>query len=209
MSRIVKIPPPGKTAHPSVKKAAILDAARARFEKFGFSKVTVDEIAHDIGIVKGAVYYYFPTKEKIFEDVMREEQAAFMADIEKMLPRPLTAAKKLGAYIKIRQQYLQRLENLGQIDYESWQRIRPNFQELFQEFEQREISYLKNILEEGKSAGEFDVTEPRQHALLLLRTMKGLRLLHAIQRNSPRQEITDIDHEIHFLTTVFLAGICR
>ena len=45
------------------KQAVILDAARKRFAYYGFSKVTMDEIAADIGMGKASLYYYFPTKE--------------------------------------------------------------------------------------------------------------------------------------------------
>jgi len=33
------------------------------FRRFGLAKVTMDEIAADLGISKAALYYYFPAKE--------------------------------------------------------------------------------------------------------------------------------------------------
>jgi len=209
MSRIVKSEFPEQSPPPSVKKAAILNAAKARFARYGFSKVTMDEIAHDIGIVKGAVYYYFPTKEKIFEEVIREVQEAFLGEIENLLHRNSTSGRKLSGYVRIRQRYLDRLENIGQLDYESWQKIRPSFQELFSEFQDREVSCLQKILEEGRATGEFSLSETRNHAMLFLRSIKGLRLLNALLRGAPRQESPKPNEEIQFLTAVFLDALRR
>ena len=43
------------------KEEVILRSAQRRFASFGYSKVTMDEIAEDIGMAKASLYYYFPT----------------------------------------------------------------------------------------------------------------------------------------------------
>ena len=67
------------------KQAVILDAARKRFAYYGFSKVTMDEIAADIGMGKASLYYYFPTKESLFEEVVKQEKNQFFNDIHSMM----------------------------------------------------------------------------------------------------------------------------
>lgn len=47
-------------------RAAILDAARARFGSDGFDRVTLREIAQDVGVDPAMVVRYFGTKEKLF-----------------------------------------------------------------------------------------------------------------------------------------------
>lgn len=49
----------------------VLDAALALFIEQGFSQTRVEEIAKRAGISKGAVYLYFPSKEKILEALVR------------------------------------------------------------------------------------------------------------------------------------------
>lgn len=51
----------------------ILDAAKARFERFGVKKTTMDEIAKDIGISKTTVYEHFKSKEDLFVSVFIRE----------------------------------------------------------------------------------------------------------------------------------------
>lgn len=61
-----------------MKEKEIILAARKRFAYYGFSKVTMDEIAADIGMAKASLYYYFPTKVDLFIAVVTEEQDQFI-----------------------------------------------------------------------------------------------------------------------------------
>jgi hypothetical protein len=52
-------------------KERILEAARERFYQFGFTKVTTDEIASDIGISKKTLYKHFPSKDHLLQEVIQ------------------------------------------------------------------------------------------------------------------------------------------
>lgn len=47
------------------RREQILDAAGQLFANKGFDKTSVDEIAREAGLSKGAIYWYFPSKEQI------------------------------------------------------------------------------------------------------------------------------------------------
>ena len=79
------------------KETLILDAAQNRIARFGFSKVTMDEIAQDIGLAKASLYYYYPTKEHIFRAVVAREQDKFLQQTKKILQQSGPAGKKLKA----------------------------------------------------------------------------------------------------------------
>src|ERR1044071_8809866 len=44
---------------------AILDATDDLLTRFGYKKMTIDDLAQNVGIGKGTVYLYFPSKEEI------------------------------------------------------------------------------------------------------------------------------------------------
>lgn len=46
-------------------REAILDATDRLLARFGFKKMTIDDLAHEVGIGKGSVYLHFPSKEEI------------------------------------------------------------------------------------------------------------------------------------------------
>ena len=51
------------------KKKAILRSAAKAFGRKGFNAVTIEEIAAELKLTKGSLYYYFPTKEVILYEV--------------------------------------------------------------------------------------------------------------------------------------------
>jgi AcrR family transcriptional regulator len=55
------------------RPAEILAAARAVFLENGFALAKVEEIARRAGVSKGTVYLYFPTKEALFEEMVRAD----------------------------------------------------------------------------------------------------------------------------------------
>ena len=53
---------------------AILDATDELLIKFGYKKMTIDDLAREVGIGKGTVYLHFPSKEEIAFDSPAEER---------------------------------------------------------------------------------------------------------------------------------------
>src|SRR5437667_6530190 len=46
-------------------REVILDAADRLIERFGYKKMTMDDLAQEVGIGKGTIYLYFPSKEEV------------------------------------------------------------------------------------------------------------------------------------------------
>jgi AcrR family transcriptional regulator len=53
------------------EKERILTSAEDKFFARGFAKVTVDELAEDLGMSKKTIYKFFPSKEDIMRGIMR------------------------------------------------------------------------------------------------------------------------------------------
>ena len=60
---------------------AIVAAATSLFGDKGFAATLMDEIATAAGVAKGAVYHHFPSKEAVFEAVLRRTSDALAVDI--------------------------------------------------------------------------------------------------------------------------------
>ncbi|HTR98243.1 MAG TPA: TetR/AcrR family transcriptional regulator [Bacteroidota bacterium] len=163
------------------KEHLILAAARKRFAYYGFSKVTMDEIASDVGLAKPSLYYYFPTKEGLFRAVIGHEQSRFVADIEAMLSKTPSAGEKLRALIDLRVRLFRELVNLSALGIQSWSEVSSLFMDLFRSLEEQELKFLSTILAAGKEAGELEIENPQQTARLILHALHGLRLraIHA------------------------------
>ena len=56
-----------------MKEEQILASAKSLFTKYGFKKVSMDEIASDAGVTKKTVYTYFSSKEELLKYCIKEE----------------------------------------------------------------------------------------------------------------------------------------
>ncbi len=73
---------------PEVRQADILDAALAEFAAHGFEGARMEDIARHARVSKGTVYLYYPTKQALFEALVRRDIA----------PRVSTAVQMLKDY---------------------------------------------------------------------------------------------------------------
>ena len=53
-----------------LRKQKILDGALKVFKVHGIEKTTMDEVAHESGFGKATLYYYYPSKDEVFIDIM-------------------------------------------------------------------------------------------------------------------------------------------
>ena len=56
-----------------MKEEQIIEVARELFHKFGFKKVSMDEIAKEAGVTKKTIYMYFSSKEELLKYFIQEE----------------------------------------------------------------------------------------------------------------------------------------
>ncbi len=158
------------------KEASIVAAARKLFAHYGFSKVTMDEIAADAGMGKASLYYYFPTKERLFEDVIAHEQKQFIAQIQSALDNCTSAKEMLLEYAEKRISLFRDLLNLNSLPFQMISQVKTLFRGLFENFEKEELKLLQQIIQVGKRSEEFTVTNPQATAETILHTFHGLRL---------------------------------
>ena len=76
----------------------ILNGARDLFERFGFKKTTMEDIARQIGKSKSALYYYYKTKEEIFEAVVLNDIEATQTLVADAVKKEESATNKFRVF---------------------------------------------------------------------------------------------------------------
>jgi TetR/AcrR family transcriptional regulator len=194
------------------REQTILEAARRRFAHYGYNKVTMEEVAEEVGVVKGSIYYYFPTKEHLFKEVIRGEQVQFIARIKAMFAPELSAVQLIHLYIEKRQQYFHEMINLSQLDFQSWTKISSSYKDIFQNFQNEEINILHQIFERGRESGEFMACNTHKLAALFLHIYLGLWIRSMKSANYiPVDQKTNsqLNQEIKYFVEIFLRGIAN
>ena len=61
------------------RRAMILEKARTWISGHAFSEIRLADMARELGLVKGTLYLYFPTKQDLFSSILKEEMEAWWA----------------------------------------------------------------------------------------------------------------------------------
>lgn len=84
------------------KITEIVNAAQVRFGQFGIEKTTMREIASDLNMSKGSLYYYFPDKEHLYKAVVEKEQNEFLSILKEKMSQIDDPVSLLLEYVETR-----------------------------------------------------------------------------------------------------------
>lgn len=79
----------------TAKELKVIDAAHALFHRYGFKRVTMNDIAVATEMSRPALYLIFPNKEEIFEAVVRRHGGLSLETIRTEVAKQKTVADKL------------------------------------------------------------------------------------------------------------------
>jgi AcrR family transcriptional regulator len=110
---------PGRPRDPDLearRKAEILDAAAGVFAAAGYASADVQVIADRIGVGKGTVYRYFPTKEALFLAAVERGLAELTAEIDRIVGDPgLDPLDQVSAAVLAYLQFFQRRPEMAEL----------------------------------------------------------------------------------------------
>jgi AcrR family transcriptional regulator len=81
------------------KKQSILDRAAALFAKKGFEVTTMIDVASACGTSKSHLYHYFPGKEDLLFEIVREHITAQTTELTAVVMLPLPAEERFSLYV--------------------------------------------------------------------------------------------------------------
>lgn len=151
-------------------REAILDATDRLMQRYGFRKMTMDDIAKDAGISKRTIYTYFPSKEEVgLSSIARVVQGA-QARMAQEADGPGSLEERLHRMLVVR--VMARVESVR--DYrqsldELFEAVRPAYMERRKQAFESETSMIEAILRAGEAEGRFAMADPHATAELLLR----------------------------------------
>lgn len=87
---------------PTGTRIRILDAAEALFARYGFDGTSTAKLAHAVGVPKGLLFYYFPTKPDILTALLEERLSTVVLDPSVLAVRgdPVQTLINLGERVR-------------------------------------------------------------------------------------------------------------
>ena len=85
----------------------------------------MDDIAESIGLVKTSLYYYYNSKEELFQAVIRNESETLIGKLRAETDKHTSPQRKHRAYFITRMEYLKELVNLYHLTKAAAQELLP------------------------------------------------------------------------------------
>lgn len=137
----------------------ILDAAFEEFVKTGYSATRLEDVAKRAGVTKGTIYFYFETKERVFQEMMRHKSQALLPDLDRLASQfEGSYAERLRRLVvfffgRIAEDRAER-ETLRLLIAEG-SRFPDMVDQYYEEFVQPLLDHFKRVIAAGVAAGEF------------------------------------------------------
>jgi len=154
---------------------AILDATDRLLARYGYKKMTIDDLAQEVGIGKGSVYLHFSSKEEIalshIDRIIERLKKNLASIAEKPIPADERVKQMLVERVLFRfdsvQHYSQSLNDL--LAY-----IRPSLLERRKQYFEEEAKIFARVLNDGQTSGVFRMENSLDTARSMLTATNSL-----------------------------------
>jgi AcrR family transcriptional regulator len=157
-------------------KSKIVESATLYFSKYGFYKTTMNEIARHIHKAKGLIYYYFKSKEELFNEVLKYELNSVKAELINIVNSDKDSLVIINQYMLTRLKLLHQAVNYHET-------LKADFFEKFHfvkdvrsEFDLFERNQLAIILNKGKKEGFLEVKNVDSTVNIIMMIMNGIEI---------------------------------
>ena len=160
----------------SKRKRQIMDSALSVAVQKGYSNSRIDDIAKTCGLSKGAVYWYYNSKKDIYLNLIDYWFHKYSSGILNTNQTKKSSWEKLNGLFEYFILQFNINPNVYKVLPEFWSLSKrdSDFNNKVQKLYSLFLSYIIEILEEGKSSGEFKDIDPKITALSILINLEGI-----------------------------------
>lgn len=156
-------------------KDAILDATDRLLARFGYKKMTVEDIAVEVGIGKGTIYLHFTSKEEIVLSHIDRIVERVKERLREIAGSDAPAAERLHSMLLTRVLYrFDSIQHYTQSLNDLLAALRPGLMARRALYFEAEAEIFTELLIAGRETGEFDFQDEKATARALLQATNGL-----------------------------------
>jgi AcrR family transcriptional regulator len=149
--------PADRVAGSERRRQEVLERATEVFARRGYASATVQDIADELGILKGSIYYYIDSKEDLLFELFEQIHAEMDRLLEQV--RAADAAdplERLGLYV--RSQTIYNLTNLMKVSvyYNDLGQLDPERRALIERRRVAHEAFVGGLIKEAQAGGLID-----------------------------------------------------
>lgn len=180
------------------KVESIVKSASRLFVKFGFHKVTIDNIANESNVSKVTIYKYFNDKQAIYESILMENYLTEFNALVQVINSDMRFEDKINEVVKIRlHKYYDKSIPIYKGDIE----MSKNLKDFIEEYSTKMHNERKKLYDFGKQEGFIDPTLSEETLEMYFRVIQnGLVQTFA--------DLSDLSSEnLNHLLRILYAGV--
>lgn len=161
------------------RRNQILDSATRVFARLGFHDARMDDIVAESGLSKGALYWYFNSKDDLIIAILDRLFEREMSDLRDMQINPGPASERLRQFTEHTLTDLEQWLGLLPVAYEFLGLIfrRAIVKQAFRHYLRSFLQLLIPIIQEGIDNGEFRPANAEEVAITTVAIFEGTILL--------------------------------
>jgi AcrR family transcriptional regulator len=170
---------PEKQELSELRRDQILQAATVVFARLGFHKARMEDIVKEAGLSKGAVYWYFDSKDEIITTILDRFMDRELENFQQISQAEGPIPDRLMTMVKLLAREVEAIEDLMPIIYEFYavaareESVRKTIQRYFESFS----TLLEGVIQVGIERGELRSVPLKETALSLVSLMEGCMLI--------------------------------
>ena len=185
------------------RRRIILTASKI-FSHYGFRKTTMEEISRALKKGKSSIYYYFGSKEEIFEAVVLYEANQLRTRLTTAIKEVESPTDKLRNYIYVRMKAFAKLSNYYNAVFDKNLDHYEFIEKIRSRYDREELAILRLLVYVGNTRGVFRVEDSEYTAMAIQTMLKGMEV--------PlfwRKREMDINDRLEAILNLIFNGICR
>jgi AcrR family transcriptional regulator len=136
----------------------------------------MDEIAKALKMGKSSIYYYFESKEEIFEAVVLYEANLLRNELTTAIKSVESPVEKMRNYVFVRMRSFEKLSNFYNAIFDKNLDHFAFIENIRTKYDREELAILRLILYHGARKKVFSVTNSEYTALAVQTALKGLEV---------------------------------
>jgi AcrR family transcriptional regulator len=184
----------------------ILDAVDVLLARYGFRKMTMDDVARQVGIGKGTIYLHFPGKEELVLAHIDRIAERVIVGLRQIAGSSAPAAERLRRMLALRvlvrfDSVLHYSQNLSDL----LSSVRPALLARREGHFENEAVIFAAVLREGAQAGELDCPDPAATSRVLIQATNSLLPFNLSASELGRRN--ELDRQVTRIADLLIRGL--
>lgn len=171
------------------RRREVLDAAARVFYEKGYDASSTQDIADDVGILKGSLYYYVDSKEQFLFEIITEAHDLGLAILDELEGADGDVIERMNRLVDLHVAYFAANFVKVNVFFREFRALSPDNRKHINELGHLYRGYVEKLIRQGQAEGAFNADlDPQLSAIMLVEMLNSVvRWFHPDGKASPEQ----------------------